>query len=848
MKVIIDGKTIDAERQQTVLDVARNNGIYIPSLCDHSELPPFTGCRLCLVEIKGRRGYVPSCGTYVEEGMEVKTDTAPLKKLRAQILELILSEHPSACLICDEKENCDEYKSTIRKVGEVTGCVLCSNNKRCELQDVVDALKIDRVGFPAVYRDIEIKRTDPFFDRNYNLCILCGRCVRVCRELRGASAISFVFRGSEEVIGTVLDKPLLESGCQFCGACVDVCPTGALTERSLKYEFLPDNQTKTICPLCSMGCQLDVFLHEGRILSTSPSLEGAVNRGQACLKGRFLIPDIVASEWRIRRPMIKRKKEFEEVTWDEALDFVAEKLKKYKAKETAVVESTQASCEDSYLLRKFASAVLKTKNINSKPSFSAVAEYLAAAQNSQSTSKLNFKIEDIAEAETIFVTGSDIVTSHPIIWLQILKAVKKGAKLIVASSTSNLLDRYASHWIRLKPGSDLALYGYLTKILLRMQASRDIPLSDEAEKYKKQLDRLSMPELKILTDVDRELLDEVAEVLAEEAPAVFLIGSAIGKESFSALWNLSLLSQAEVLPLSQEINQRGLLALACSFPNRGKTIDQVVRSVSKGDIKALYAVGPVHLEKKGSLEFIVVQSPFMDETAARADVLLPATTFAESEGTYVNVEGRVQNAHKVIEPMGEARPDWWILTELAGRMKAKDFSYKKPADILKEIRRENPMFATATNARLAKGPDVFLKEEQQDTKRMTPVKYAFDKIETSRKFPYILIAEYGLDYYRNLTLSQEIRGLGRIRNSRSILLNPDDAAKLGILDGDPIQVISENGKMDGAVKISDAVPAGILKVHYLLSEDSAQSAASLLFPLSADKDMKSVIPVKIKRG
>jgi predicted molibdopterin-dependent oxidoreductase YjgC len=780
--------------------------------------------------------------------MEVKTDTPVLRKLRAQILELILSEHPSACLICQEKDNCDEYKSTIRKVGEVTGCVLCSNNRRCELQDVVDALKIDKVGFPAVYRELEIKRSDPFFDRNYNLCILCGRCVRVCRELRGASAISFVHRGSEEVIGTVLDKPLLESGCQFCGACVDVCPTGALTERALKYESLPDAQTKTICPLCSMGCELDVFLHGGRILSTSPSADGAVNRGQGCLKGRFLIQDIVASEQRIHTPMIKRKKEFEEVTWDEALDFVAEKLKKHKAKEIAVVESAQASCEDGYILRKFTSDVLKTRNINSMPRMSAVTEYHEAAQKSHSTPTLNFNVEDIAKAETIFVTGSDIVVSHPIIWLQILKAVKNGARLIVVSPTSNLLERYASHWIRLKPGSDGVLFGYLARKLLKLQAMKEIPLSDEIEKYRKQLDRLSLSEFKSLTDVDKELLEEVAEVLADEAPAVFLAGEGIGSESFSALWNLSLLSQATVLPLCLEINQRGLLALDNGSPNRGKTIDQVVQSVSASEIKALYVVGPAHLPKKGKLEFVVVQSPYMDENASRADVVLPSATFAESEGTYVNVEGRIQKAHKVVEPVEEAKPDWWILTELAKKMKAKGFSYKKSTDIFKEIRRENPLFAEATEKRLANGSEVFLKEKQQAEKRLVPVKFVYEKVETSRRFPYILIAEYGLDYYRNLTLSQEIRGLGLIRNSRSIRLSPEDAEKLGILDGDPIQVISENGKMDGAAKISDAVPSGILKAQYLLSENSAQSAASLLFPLSADKEMKSVIPVKIKRG
>ena len=199
MKVIIDGKKIEVEEKRTILEVAREKGIFIPSLCDYPHLTPFGGCRLCIVEIKERKGYPPSCSTYIDDGMEIKTKTPRLQELRREILELILSEHPNACLICSEKENCDEYKSTIRKVGEVTGCVLCSNNGRCELQDVVETLKIDKVRFPSVYRNLEVKKGDPFFDRDYNLCILCGRCVRVCQEVRGASAVSFVYRGSRAV-------------------------------------------------------------------------------------------------------------------------------------------------------------------------------------------------------------------------------------------------------------------------------------------------------------------------------------------------------------------------------------------------------------------------------------------------------------------------------------------------------------------------------------------------------------------------------------------------------------------------------------------------------------------------
>ena len=287
MKVTIDGNVIEAEGQKTILDLAREKGIFIPSLCDHAELTPFTGCRLCLVEIEGRRGYSPACATAVGDGMVVRTTTPELNELRREILELILSEHPNACLVCTEKENCDEYKSTIRKVSEVTGCVLCSNNRRCELQDVVEALKIEKVRFPSVYRDFEIKREDPFFDRNYNLCILCGRCIRVDQEILGFEAIAFNLRGAETYIGGAFGKPLIESGCTFCGSCIEVCPTGALMDRGEEWNRWTERESLSI--RCKYNCpaRVDVprfirFIREKKYAEAVAVIRESVPFAAAC--------------------------------------------------------------------------------------------------------------------------------------------------------------------------------------------------------------------------------------------------------------------------------------------------------------------------------------------------------------------------------------------------------------------------------------------------------------------------------------------------------------------------------------------------------------------------------------
>jgi len=566
MKVTVDGKKIEVEGQRTILEVAREKGIFIPSLCDHPQLTPFGGCRLCIVEIKEKGGYPPSCSTYVENGMEIKTKTPRLQKLRGEILELILSEHPNACLICTEKENCDEYKSTIRKVGEVTGCVLCSNNGRCELQEVVEALKIDKVRFPSVYRNLEVKKRDPFFDRDYNLCILCGRCVRICQEVRGASAVSFVYRGSQAVVGTVLDLPLLESGCQFCGACVDICPTGSLAERAIRYEDLPDERTKTICPLCSMGCELKIDLKSQKILSSKPSDEGAVNQGQACVKGRFLIKDLVYSPRRILKPLVRVNKELEEASWDEALDFVAQRIKKFKGKEIALVASPQVSCEEYFLFQKFAREELKTENMDNPYRFSPLAAFDDIAQENGLKLNLNFEIKDISRAKTLFLIGEDIPKSHPIIWLEVLKAVQRGSKLVVASPAELSLNRHSSLWLQIKPGTEFYLLSFLSKLFLQNEQEADNPRIEGFDTFKDSLDELDLSKIFEATGITREKLKKASELLREAENAAFLFGTGLtqhprGNRSVAALWNLALQTQAELFPLGLENNLRGVFEI-----------------------------------------------------------------------------------------------------------------------------------------------------------------------------------------------------------------------------------------------------------------------------------------------
>lgn len=828
MKLTIDGKKIEAEGKKSILDVARENDIYIPALCDHPILGPFSGCRLCIVEIQGRRGFAPSCSTYIEDGMEVKSDTPQLRKTRKEILGLILSEHPDACLICTEKQYCDEYKSTIRKVGEVTGCVLCPNNGRCDLQDVVEAVQIDKVDFPSVYRDLEVKKNDPFFDRNYNLCILCGRCVRVCYELRGASTVHFVNRGSESVIGTVLDRSLYESGCQFCGACVDVCPTGALTERAIKYEPLPDGSAKTICPLCGMGCELEVMLNNGRILNAKASEKGAVNQGQACVKGRFLIKDVVYSPRRILQPMIRRKKELEEVSWEEALDFVTQKIKAYKGNEIGFVTSPQLSCEDNVIAEKFAQEVVKTKNVGITTGFTPLDSLWHLAQKNGIKPSFNFKKEDISRAKVIFLTGTDLAVSHPILWLEVLKAVRNGTKLLVASPFEVVGNMYASSWLPNKPGSENLLFRYLSKVILKEGDARGHDL-EGYESFRRSLDKLNLSKATEDTAIDEQSLHQAADKLMQSEPC-FIAGKGLTpfsgeNKNMAALWNLSLLCKGQLIPLGLESNYRGVFEIQRYNLRKTKLLSQIIQDTQEGQIKALYVIGSIPLDKKTKTEFLVVQDSYMNEVAERADVVLPATTFAETEGTVVNVEGRIQSFSRAIQPIGEAKPDWWILSQLAKKWGKRNFAYKKSQDILKELKKTIPAFARISPTNANKKKALFVKEGEGGKPKFVLLKSRNNVSNGGKKFPLILCTDYNLDTYRNLVLSREIKGFEIVRNARWIKINPEDAKTLKLKDGESIVVESATEKRNGVAKITEAVPKGTVR-------------ASFLIPL----------PVKIKRG
>jgi len=361
ISLTINGQEIEATKGMTVLEVALATGIYIPTLCYHPDLEPYGGCRLCIVEIENVRGLPTACTTLASNGMVVITDSPTIKEVRCDLLDLLLRGYPCECLLCDKREHCTPHDICERNVAVKDRCVVCPANGTCELQKVVDYLGVHELHISKDTRSLPVDTSNPFFDIDRNRCILCARCVRACQEITGIGAIDMAYRGYAMKVATFGDTPLIDSTCRSCGECMVRCPVGALTP---KETFHPEQEVKTICPYCGVGCQMYLGVLDNRVVYVRGDDEGPANQGRLCVKGRFGIAEFVNHPERLTTPLIRKNGQLEEASWDEALALVASKLGNYREDEVAVISSAKSTNEDNYVMQKFARAVLGTNNVD----------------------------------------------------------------------------------------------------------------------------------------------------------------------------------------------------------------------------------------------------------------------------------------------------------------------------------------------------------------------------------------------------------------------------------------------------------------------------------------------------
>ncbi|MFC1683084.1 molybdopterin-dependent oxidoreductase [Candidatus Zixiibacteriota bacterium] len=693
VRIKMDNRDLRVRRGLTVLQAAEEKGIYIPTLCAHKDLTPYGGCRLCIVEVEGMRGLPTACTTPVEDGMIIRTHTAQVQDERREILQLLLSEHTSSCLICDQQEECRDYMGTIRKAGVTTGCRYCPNDDGCELQDVVEHLELREIGYPIYYRNLRVEKEDPFYDRDYNLCILCGRCIRMCQEIRTANVLAFKQRGRHTVIGPAFHRTHMDSGCEFCGACVSACPTGALAEKARKWEGPPDRERISTCSLCGVGCQVRLLTKGNRVIGSLPSEDGPVNRGQLCVKGRFCTTELVNGRQRLKQPYTIRAGTRVQLSWEEAIDLAAGKLSDCRPEQFGMVISPDCTNEDLYVAQKFVRLAMGSNNIDTSarvfygPSFNA---YL-------SLMKRAVPLSNLESASAILCVGLDTRFGRSVVGVALRRAQRDGVQIVSIHAGDHNLSLIADRWLRPEPGGELKMLRALLKLVGKGAAGQ-----------------AGIKSTRKTTASQREL-QCAAEMLAEAKAPVILIGPDLlgdrnSRQTLEVIEKLAGSIEAGILTLPTQANLYGsvlmgtypeLLPGGFSFTDKERAAElrriwlaalpkmstawNTGRLRSSRKLKVLYLVGEM-IPGAGQLaDFVIHQNIYPPKENDGADLVLPGTAYTEVDGTLVNGEGRVQRIRKAVPPPGKALPDWKILCRIAGRMNKKGFAFSSAGQVYREL-------------------------------------------------------------------------------------------------------------------------------------------------------------------
>ncbi|MCJ7763850.1 MAG: formate dehydrogenase subunit alpha, partial [Dehalococcoidales bacterium] len=738
--------------------------------------------------------------------------------------------------------------------------------------------------------------------------ILCQRCTRTCDEITCVNAIEIINRGYESHVGTFGDKPLMESICQSCGECVVRCPVAALT---IKGAVQPSREVETTCPYCGVGCSMLLGIRDGKIVSIRGNRQSLSNNGRLCVKGRFGIPEFVHHTERLATPIIRKNNKLEEATWDEAIELVAEKFSGYQPDEVAVISSAKCTNEDNYIIQKFARAMLRTNNVDHCARLCHATSVAGLAQTFGSGAMTNSN-SDIGDAACILAIGTNTTETHPIIGFNVKKAVQQGAKLIVANPCEINLVRFADIWLRHKPGSDVALLMAMAKVIIDEGLHNQSFIENRCENFeafKESLAKFELPFAEKITGVPGEQIAQAARMYAQNSPAAILYAMGItqhshGTDNVIATANLAMSTGnigkpgSGVNPLRGQNNVQGACDMgalpnvypghqAVSDPNiqkkfesawgyklspaPGLTITEITKAAYQGKIKAVYIIGENPLlsepdanhvkEALSKLDFLVVQDIFLTETAELAHIILPATTFAEKDGTFTNTERRVQRVRKAVEPPGDARADWRITCQIAQAMGAKGFDFEDPSQIMDEIAGLTPSYGGISYQRLEGGglqwpcpdkkhPGTSILHIQQFTRgkgRFIPLEYRPPEELPDDDYPLLLTTGRRLFQYHTGTMTRKVAGLNVFMSEERVQVNPQDAEKLGICDRDSIRVISRRGEVTASTEVTGVVPVGVVYMTFHFAETPTNVLTShAVDPVTQTPEYK-VCAVKIEK-
>ncbi len=869
----IDGHEISVEKGTSVMRASALAGLSIPKLCATDSLKAFGSCRLCLIEVQGRKGTPASCTTLAEEGMIVSTQTPRLASLRRGVMELYISDHPLDCLTC-------------------------SDNGDCELQDTAGQVGLRDVRYEshATHLDAPTDDSNPYFSFDASKCIVCSRCVRACDEVQGTLALTIEGRGFDSKVSVGLADNFMESECVSCGACVQACPTATLQEKSVIEHGVPDRTVKTTCAYCGVGCSFKAELKGDQVIRMVPDKDGQANHGHSCVKGRFAWGYATHKE-RITSPMIRENitDAWREVSWDEAIGFAAKGLqdiqKEHGTKSIGGITSSRCTSEEVWLVQRLIRSAFGNNNVDTcarvchSPTGYGLKQTFGTSAGTQ-----NF--DSVMHTDTVLLIGSNPTDAHPVFASQMKRRLREGANLIVADPRSIDLVRTphieAKHHLPLLPGTNVALINAFGHVVATenfvdeefVNARCDMKTFNEWRTF------ISLPvnspeNVAEITGVPAKEIRAAARLYATSKNAGIYYGLGVTEHSQGSTMVMGMANLAMatgnigragvgVNPMRGQNNVQGSCDMG-SFPHEfsgyRSVSDDVVRETFEkawqvdldsepglripnmfddaigGTYRGMYVQGEdiaqsdpntLHVEAAlRSLDMLIVQDLFLNETARFAHVFLPGTSFLEKDGTFINAERRINRVRPVMAP--KTGMEEWEVTQKLGQAMGHDMGFTSAAEIMDEIARLTPAFKGVSFAYLDEVGSVqwpcnesaplgtpIMHEEKfvRGEGCFIVTEYVPTKEKTSRRFPLILTTGRILTQYN--VGAQTRRTENSLWMEEDVLeIHPSDAQTQGIVDGTWVSIRSRKGETSLRAKISMRMAPGVVYTTFHHPESGA---------------------------
>ena len=870
----IDGQPVTVPEGTSVLRAAALLGQKIPKLCATEQLEAFGSCRLCLVQIEGMKGLPASCTTPVAEGMQVTTQTAKLAEVRRGVMELYISDHPLDCLTCPANGHCE-----LQDMAGVVG-----------LREV-------RYGYAGANHLSAAKDTsNPYFTFDPAKCIVCSRCVRACDEQQGTFALTIQGRGFDSTVAASQDVPFMDSECVSCGACVQACPTATLTENSLIERGQAEHSVVTTCAYCGVGCSFRAEMQGEELVRMVPNQDGHANHGHSCVKGRFAIGYATHPD-RIFQPMIRARisDPWREVSWEEAIGYAARELKRIQAQygrnSIGGITSSRCTNEETYLVQKLVRAGFGNNNVDTcarvchSPTGYGLKQTLGESAGTQ-----NF--DSVMQADVIFVIGANPTDGHPVFASQMKRRLRQGAKLIVADPRTIDLVRTphiaAEQHLKLRPGTNVALINSLAHVIVSEGLVNEefVKQRCDLESFAQWRAFVAQPHnspdaMQPITGVPAASVRAAARLYATGGNGAIYYGLGVTEHSQGSTMVMGIANLAMatgnlgregvgVNPLRGQNNVQGSCDMG-SFPHEfpgyrhvsnvqvrelfegawgvplqsepGLRIPNMFEAALDGEFKGLYIEGEDIAQSDPntqhvtaaleSMECIIVQDLFLNESAKFAHVFLPGSSFLEKDGTFTNAERRISRVRQVMQPKA-GYADWQI-TQLLANALGYPMHYAHPAQIMDEIARLTPTFSGVSFARLDElgsiqwpcnaqhpqgTPTMHVAEFVRGKGRFLVTEYVPTSERVNSRYPLLLTTGRILSQY-NVGAQTRRTENNRWHAEDRLEIHPHDAEERGIAEGDWVGIASRAGDTVLRARVTERVQPGVLYTTFHFPESGA---------------------------